>query len=99
MKYIKDYNSYNIDNIKKYVLSKEDNVYYLDEIVGIKKLEVEVEAINLYSYNEDTDELVEENRKSNFHFGYLKKVFYTSDSLKDCLDILEAQKNVKKFNI
>ena len=105
MKHIKNYKS--DIQLKKYTCIKYSNennnstVYYIDEIIKIKKYIVYFTI--LYHYKDikvfkETEKYEKIETSMDIH-KYIEDVLYTSDNLNDCKKFLEIYTTTNKFNL
>lgn len=112
MKHLKLFEEIEIDLSKydRYILSLQDDIYYIDEILGWSDTNGKVvDIINYYTYR--NDKLIKNYQIDNFgnevfgekdtlRRGFLKNcVIYTSDSLEDCIKMIEIYKETNDFNL
>ena len=111
MKYLKKYENFSYDDIgiKKYFILKntDSTAYSLCEIKIIHN-EKYFRALELYKYYtvNNTIKKLEQyplNPDFNVHFFSVdkdkNKIFYQSDNIEDCLNMLKSMTMVNKYNI
>ena len=95
MKYLKTYE--NFKEIKKYVLLKANsNIYFILEVIDIKKDYIETKK--LYYYTKVFDKLIKQYAWFNLRPDD-SDIIYQSDNLKDVKNILLTLNDTETYNL
>lgn len=110
MKYIKSYESIDINNIKKYIIYKPDNSLQLDKdknkwlfIYLILNINNDYTTLlRVYRYNISEEKLLEEKMSEELFVpipAFSNRILFTSDNINECIEMLPLISNTNKYNL
>jgi hypothetical protein len=110
MKHIRSYENINIstENIPKYMIISINDGRLLNKLYILQILEIvkdddnenELKVIKRYTY--DGNELKENEKKFTFNIRFINSILknvYESNSLEDCIDMVNIISKSKKYNL
>jgi len=93
-------NKLDINNFKKYIISEEDEYFYLDEIIGNNPDNNNITIMCHNRYNKNTHSLHKNiNTTEDIRRGFLNRVIYTSDNFDNCCEHFDIIININKYNL
>lgn len=105
MKHLKIYEDYNkVEDIKKYFISEVIDALGIFELLNIKKRDIaEIKILHIYVKNEGSDKIKEFRGGIESYdkpIAVIKnKIFFQSDSLEECKDMIPYIYDINKFNL
>jgi hypothetical protein len=95
------YDTVDVYQLKKYLISKEFDYVFLDEI--LEKTQDELKIKSILCYDKEFDSLSYDVNIEKYHFLDKEDFLYTTDDLDDAkkefYKIIEPYKNANKYNL
>lgn len=87
---------------KKYLVTFEDDIYSIYEIISINLRDVELQCVYSSPATQESKSAYKNRLFAPFNFSLLSLydgVFYETDDLDDAIENLELYKNAKNYNL
>lgn len=99
MKYIKEFNNFDIKQVKKFIVSLDANNYFIDQMVGVSGDTLLLKNYCIYDANKKDFEKNIRKMTIQINIRFLKHVIYSASNYEDCYNYLKIIIDADKYNI
>jgi len=99
MKYIKDFNKFDINQLKRFIVSLDNNIYFIDQMIGASGNTVMLKNYSTYYIGIKEFEKYENTMNIEINIKYLDNVVYSASNYDDCYNYLKMIIDSDKYNI